>query len=94
MGHHAIEDGIGALRALLSRSWFDAERCAQGLEALRHYRCHWDEKRNVPGARPVHDWSSHAADAARTAAMGLDLFPASRRPQPRRAESEYDILSR
>ena len=94
VGHHAVEDGIGALRAMLPRSWFDAERCVQGLEALRHYRCQWNERSGVLGARPVHDWSSHAADAARTAAMGLELFPTGRRPQPNRAESDYDILGR
>ncbi len=69
---HAVDDGIQAVRALLARSWFDKVKCDRGLSALRSYRRAWDEKMAVFQPRPVHDWSSHAADAARTAAMGLD----------------------
>jgi hypothetical protein len=68
---HRLEDGISAARLLLPRCWFDAERCARGLEALRHYRAEWDERRQALRARPLHDWSSHAADAFRYLAMGL-----------------------
>ena len=32
---HRVEDGINAVRLLLPRCWFDAEKCARGLEALR-----------------------------------------------------------
>jgi len=68
---HRLEDGINEVRLLLPRCWFDAERCARGLEALRHYRCEWDARRQVQRERPLHDWSSHAADAFRYLAMGL-----------------------
>src|SRR5262249_6360569 len=33
-----VDDGIQAVRALLPRCWFDGERCARGLDALRPYR--------------------------------------------------------
>jgi hypothetical protein len=69
---HAVDDGIQAVRALLARSWFDRTKCDRGLSALRAYRREWDEKMAVFRPRPLHDWSSHAADAARTGAMGLD----------------------
>ena len=69
---HAVDDGIQAVRALLARSWFDKVKCDRGLGALRAYRREWDEKMAVFRPRPLHDWSSHAADAARTGAMGLD----------------------
>ncbi len=72
---HAVDDGIQAVRALLARSWFDKTKCDRGLSALRAYRREWDEKMAVFRPRPLHDWSSHAADAARTAAMGLDETP-------------------
>ncbi len=72
---HAVDDGFQAVRALLARSWFDKTKCDRGLSALRAYRREWDEKMAVFRPRPLHDWSSHAADAARTAAMGLDESP-------------------
>jgi phage terminase large subunit len=71
LGNHRLEDGINEVRLLLPRCWFDAERCARGLEALRHYRSEWDERRQALRERPLHDWSSHAADAFRYLAMGL-----------------------
>ena len=71
LAQHRLEDGINAARLLLPRCWFDAEKCARGLEALRHYRCEWDERRQAFRERPLHDWSSHAADAFRYLAMGL-----------------------
>jgi hypothetical protein len=77
---HKVPDGINAVRLLLPRCRFDAEKCARGLEALRHYRCEWDERRQVFGDRPLHDWSSHAADALRYLAMGLREEEADRMP--------------
>ena len=71
LAREGVDDGIQAMRLLIPRSWFDAGKCAAGLEALRHYRREWDEKRDTFRPRPLHDWASHAADAARAAAMGL-----------------------
>jgi len=66
-----LEDGLDQVRLLLPRCWFDASACARGIEALRHYRSEWDARRQDFRARPLHDWSSHAADAFRYLAMGL-----------------------
>jgi len=77
---HKLEDGISAARLLLPRCWFDAAACARGLEALRHYRSEWDERRQALRARPLHDWSSHAADAFRYLAMGLREEQPARMP--------------
>lgn len=60
-----IEDGIQAVRAMLPKCWFDRERCAAGIEALRMYRRDYDERRKEYQVRPVHDWTSHYADALR-----------------------------
>lgn len=65
-----IMDGINAVRLLLPRCWFDAERCKRGLEALRQYRADWDEKNRILKEKPLHNWASHGADAFRTGAMG------------------------
>jgi phage terminase large subunit len=60
-----VADGINAARLMLSKCWFDAERCERGIEALKQYRREWDGKRQVWRERPLHDWASHAADAFR-----------------------------
>ena len=70
-GRGDVDDGIQAVRGLLPRCWFDAERCAAGLKALRQYRRRYDEQRAVFSDAPLHDWTSHAADAFRYLARGL-----------------------
>jgi hypothetical protein len=54
-----VQDGIEAVRNLLPRCWFDAEKCADGIRALKNYRKDWDENRGVWLPRPRHDWASH-----------------------------------
>ena len=66
-----VADGIQAVRRLLPRCWFD-KNVKQGLDALRNYRRNYDEKRNVFFDTPLHDWCSHASDAFRYLAVGLD----------------------
>jgi len=67
----SIEDGINAVRRILSRCWFDKANCENGLRALRQYRTEYDAKRKTFRASPLHDWSSHGADAFRYLAVGL-----------------------
>jgi phage terminase large subunit len=75
---HRVEDGINAVRMVLPRSWFDATKCARGIDALKLYRSATDDKLADPQGRPmlkpvpVHDWASHAADSFRYLAMTLD----------------------
>ena len=79
-----LEDGIEAARNLLARCWFDTERCARGLEALRQYRHDYDDRLRAFRPRPVHDWTSHAADAFRYLATGLKADERPVRPgEPR-----------
>ena len=66
-----IDDGINAVRLLLPRCVFAEVPTAQGRKALWSYRREWHDQAKVFRPRPVHDWSSHAADAFRTLAMGL-----------------------
>jgi phage terminase large subunit len=54
---------INAVRMILSRCVFDARQCGRGLEVLKNYRREWDDKRKTFRERPLHDWSSHGADA-------------------------------
>ena len=58
-----VIDGIEAVRGILSRCYFDGGKCEQGINALTLYRNELDDKRGI--FKPVHDWTSHAADAMR-----------------------------
>ena len=66
-----VDDGINAVRMLLPRCWFDATRCAKGLEALRWYQRMYDERSGDFKSSPLHDWSSHGSDAFRYLATGI-----------------------
>lgn len=91
----SVDDGINAVRVLLPRCWFDAVKCERGLDALRQYQKSWDEKNRAFSLKPLHDWSSHGADAFRYLAQGLKPTPEQRglpsghRP-PVRAITEYN----
>ena len=67
--NHKDQDQIQATRALLSRSWFDKERCAPGIECLRHFHREWDDDRKAFRDKYEHDWSSHAAKSFGYAAV-------------------------
>jgi hypothetical protein len=56
-----IAKGLGIT---FDRMWFDAKKTALGVDALRQYREKMDEKRGI-ALGPLHDWTSHAADAMR-----------------------------
>ena len=60
-----VEEGIHAARMLMARCWIDAVRCKALLEALQHYRREYNSRLSEFRATPVHDWSSHGADAMR-----------------------------
>lgn len=68
----AVDDGIQAVRRLLPRCWFNVPKVDIGLNCLKNYRRSFDEKRKIFYERPLHDWSSHGADAFRYLAIGLD----------------------
>lgn len=65
-----LQDGIQAARNLIRLCYFDKDKCKEGLEALRMYRRDWDDKRQEFRLNPLHDWTSHYADAFRYFAVG------------------------
>lgn len=77
---HRVEDGIEGARNLLTRCWFDAEKCKRGIDALRSYRKSWNDERKTFERRPYHDWSSHGADAFRIGAMAVPSTRSGREP--------------
>ena len=56
------EERINAGRLMIPMTWFDAEKCAGGLERLRGYRKRWVKATRSYGG-PLHDEASHGADA-------------------------------
>lgn len=66
----SVEDGIQAARTMIPRCYFDENKCNRGIEALRQYRRDFDEKNKTWRGRPLHDWTSHGADAWRYMAVG------------------------
>lgn len=68
----SVSDGINSARMLMNRCFFDATRCADGLQNLRHYRYDVDPSTKMFSNKPLHDQHSHAADSWRYAAVGLD----------------------
>jgi hypothetical protein len=74
-----IEDGIQAVRALLPKCWFDADKCSKAVEALKLYRSDYDNKHGVMRPRPIHDWTSHCADAFRMLAIGGEFVGGAHR---------------
>jgi phage terminase large subunit len=71
----SISEGINAARMLMNRCYFDQNRCAEGLQALRHYRYDVNPDTKMFSDKPLHDQHSHASDAWRYVAVALDEQP-------------------
>lgn len=93
---HQIADGIHAVRMLLPRCYFDAQKCKRGLDALENYVKKWDSKNMIFSSKPLHNWASNGSDAFRTLAMGIHRGNDRVRNKylPRETESKYDIWGR
>ena len=72
-----MQEGIQAARKTFQRTRFHKTRCDLGLQVLRHYHRDWDPEKKIYTDHPVHDWSSHGADAFRY----LSLSWKAERPQ-------------
>lgn len=62
-GKGAAKQRIEAMRNRFPSMWFDADKCAAGIEALGWYHEKRDDDRGI-GLGPNHDWASHGSDAA------------------------------
>lgn len=68
----SLADGINAARTIFQNIWIDQEECKEGVKALRHYRYEVvDDGSGHLSKEPIHDWSSHGADAFRYLAIAL-----------------------
>jgi phage terminase large subunit len=64
-----IIDGIELARGLFPRLWIDSVKCKHLIKAIENYQKSYNEKYNVYSDKPLHDWSSHAADSFRYMAV-------------------------
>lgn len=64
-----ISDGINAFRMLWPRLWVNEPACQGFLDAVAQYRREWSDKEGQFKDTPLHDWTSHAADMGRYAAL-------------------------
>lgn len=73
----SLTDGINAARSMFPNVYFDKNRCADGLQALSHYRYEVLDNNGRLSRVPVHDDSSHGADSFRYVAISRKLPKAS-----------------
>ena len=88
-----VEQGIQAARTIFGKCFFDAEKCFDGIQSLRHYRYEFDEKLKGLRKEPVHDQYSHAADAFRTSAEMIREPEKKKEPEKRRPGSRLSPWS-
>lgn len=103
----SVDMGINAVRQMLPLCEFNTSpvplpgetpdqaknRMQRALDALRQYRREWDEKLQRFKDSPLHDWTSHTADAMRYLARGRKPFPGQReRPAQTIATLNYRVL--
>lgn len=89
-----INPGIELLRQTIQFSVFDQNKCKDGIHALENYSYEWDEDRGIFKSKPTHDWSSHAASAARYAALAAkeikgNMTISTQRQLPRRSATSW-----
>ena len=87
-----LEDGIHATTMILPRCWIDVDHCKNLIDALRHYHRKYIDKNSMFRSKPVHDWSSHACDAMRYLAVGLQEINDRQIAPQSVADNEYRIL--
>jgi phage terminase large subunit len=63
-------DRIRFVRSKFPQCRFDAEKCAEGIQALKAYQ--WDRDEEKPGEpKPLHNFASHPADAFMEACVSV-----------------------
>lgn len=89
-----ILDGVAAVRKTLPFCVFNS-RCEEGISALEQYRREWDDDLKTFRPNPVHDWTSHAADAFRYFAQAWAEAPKERAAsRPERLAYSVDSAGR
>jgi phage terminase large subunit len=86
-----LNEGIEIVRSQFPTYWFDAEKCERGIECLQNYRYEENARTLDWKPEPLHDWSSHAADALRQQAQangGISRWGVVMNKDPTRREKK------
>jgi phage terminase large subunit len=83
----SLEDGIEAARAILPHVWVSEQNASRFLECCANYRFVFDDQNRSFKTKPLHDWTSHVADALRIFAVAHDPALLTRQPPNRRRRS-------
>lgn len=87
-----VDDGIARGRMMFSHLWIDETKCQLFLDYIAQYHQEWDENRGMFLPKPYHDFTSHAADVHRYAAIVEDkMIDDDDQPLPDQDEPNSDI---
>lgn len=79
-----VIERVQVARSNLSKCWFDADGCKNGIDALETSRAKYDEKLKAFSADEVHDWASHPSAAFQYGHVGwLDSYNKAQLAQQR-----------
>lgn len=88
----SVDDGIARGRIMFSHLWIDETNCQKFLDHIAQYRQEWDENKGMFKEKPLHDFTSHAADVHRGAAVIEDeMTNEDDQPLPEQEEPNSDI---
>lgn len=76
-----VTNGIYAVKRVLKKAFFD-QKCETAIESLRNYQREYDADRKCFKDKPLHDWTSHDADAMRSVALGYEEIIERQPPAP------------
>lgn len=65
----SVDDGIDKGKLMFGRLWIDEVKCEDWLDTISAYRTEYDDNKQMMKEVPLHDWTSHAADVHRYAAV-------------------------
>lgn len=74
---HSLLHGINFVKTMLSKCWFDKNKCQEGLNKLENYKKRWSTSFGGWTSEPVHDDCSHAADSFRYVCAGINKITAA-----------------
>ena len=88
----SVEEGIHAVKMLLPRCIIDVDNCKKLIDALRHYHRKYNDRERIYSAKPVHSWASHACDALRYLAVGLNEHKFFQSARQQQHDTNYEVL--
>lgn len=68
----SVDDGIDKGKLMFGRLWIDINKCENWIDLISQYKRDWDDNKKMFKEEPCHDFTSHAADVHRYAAIVED----------------------